>query len=174
MKSRAVIQDHPIHPMLVSLPIGLWAASLVGDVGYALSGNAFLYDAAEWIMGLGVLAALVAAIPGLIDYFAVAQHHSRTARTAFVHGALNLTIATMYAVNWVLHASGAQYGAPLALAVILNLVAFAMLASSGWLGAELVYRMGMGISRRDLRITMLDEERVPSEALKGGQPTDRY
>jgi len=86
-------------------------------------------------------------------------------RTAFVHGGINLTVAMIYAVNWWFHANGANYGAPLALAIALNVVGFGLLAISGWLGGELVYRMGMGFDSRRVSITMLEEEeaRLPTE-----------
>jgi uncharacterized membrane protein len=165
MRSKAEYRGHPIHPMLIAIPIGLWLASLVADVAYVSTYNMFFFQVAQWTMGFGVLGALAAAIPGLIDYFGPVQRVEELRKTAFTHGAINLTVAMIYAVNWWFHANGANYGAPLALAVALNVVGFGMLAVSGWLGGELVFRMGMGVDTRRVRITMVEEEeaRVPTE-----------
>jgi uncharacterized membrane protein len=165
MKSKAEFRGHPIHPMLITIPIGLWLASLVGDVAYVLTYNPFYFALAQWTMGFGVLGALAAAIPGLIDYFGPVQRSLEARQTAFTHGAINLTVAMIYAVNWWFHANGANYGAPLALAVALNVLGFGLLAISGWLGGELVYRLGVGFDSRRVSITMLQDEeaRVPTE-----------
>lgn len=165
MRSKAEYRGHPIHPTLITIPIGLWLASLVADLAYVATYDNFFYNVAQWTMGFGVLGALAAAVPGLIDYFGPVQRSEELKRTAFAHGAINLTVAMVYAVNWWFHANGASYGAPLALAVALNVLAFGGLTLSGWLGGELVYRLGMGFDMRRVRITMLEreEERVPTE-----------
>ncbi|MDB5097922.1 MAG: hypothetical protein JWM80_2343 [Cyanobacteria bacterium RYN_339] len=165
MKSKAEYRGHPIHPMLIGVPIGLWLASLVADVAYMFTYEAFYFSAAQWTMGFGVLGALAAAIPGLMDYFGPVQRSAEARRTAFAHGGINLAVTMIYAVNWFFHANGANYGAPLALAVALNVLGFGMVAVSGWLGGELVYRLGLGFDTRRVSITMLEDEeaRVPTE-----------
>jgi uncharacterized membrane protein len=164
MRSKAEVRKHPIHPMLVGIPIGLWLASLIADVAYVATLTPFYFELAQWTMGLGILAALAAAVPGLIDYFGPVQRSAPAKAVAFVHASLNFSVVAIYAVNWWFRVNGANYGAPLALAVALSVLGFGLLAISGWLGGELVYRYGVGIDARDVRITMLDEqeERVPA------------
>ena len=160
MRSKARIAGHPIHPMLIPIPIGLFVATLVCDVAYQATANVFWYDVAWWTMAGGVLGALVAAVPGLIDYMGVARH-SRGRATALAHMVINLTVVAAYLANlWLRNDHGALFGAPWALAFGLEIVAVAALSASGWLGGELVYRFGLGIEREAMRVSMLDEDRV--------------
>ena len=163
MRSKAKIAGHPIHPMLIPLPIGLFVGAIVADVLYQTSGNVFWYDVAWWTMAGGVVTALLAAVPGLIDYFAVARR-TRARTTATVHMALNLTVVALYAVNlYIRNDHGALAGGTWGLAFGLDILAAGMLSASGWLGGELVYRFGIGFGREAMRISMLDEDRVTLE-----------
>jgi uncharacterized membrane protein len=66
--SGARIAKHPIHPMLVVVPLGLWVAALVFDAIAALSGNSLWRALAFWNIVGGIIGALVAAVPGFVDY----------------------------------------------------------------------------------------------------------
>lgn len=163
MRSKAKIGGHPIHPMLITVPIGLFIGTLVADVLYQTSGNVFWYDVAWWTMAGGILGALLAAVPGMIDYFGVARH-TRARATATAHMVINLTVVALYAISLYLRNDhGALDGAPWAWAFGLDVVSIAMLSASGWLGGELVYRFGIGMEREAMRISMLDEDRVGLE-----------
>ena len=67
MSSPASIKKHPLHPMLVGLPIGLWVFALVCDVMHAVTGNTAWQIVATYCIGGGIVGAILAAIPGLID-----------------------------------------------------------------------------------------------------------
>src|ERR1700683_2376102 len=71
MASPASIKKHPVHPMLVGFPIGLWVFALVCDVVRAAGGNAVWQTVAIYCIAAGIVGALVAAVPGLIDYFSI-------------------------------------------------------------------------------------------------------
>src|SRR2546421_12202451 len=63
---------HPLHPALVAVPIGAWIASLVFDVASRLVGDpGFLVQGSRWLIGLGVLGAVAAALVGFLDLFAI-------------------------------------------------------------------------------------------------------
>src|ERR671937_1599049 len=64
----ARVAKHPIHPMLVVLPLGLWVAALVFDIIYAVTGQPTMRTVAFWNVGAGVIGALLAAIPGFVDW----------------------------------------------------------------------------------------------------------
>src|SRR4051794_31438065 len=97
MRTPANVARHPIHPMLVPIPIGLWIFSLVCDLVYAFGwGGDVWRTVAFYNMVAGVIGALIAAIPGLIDMLSLP---ARPKRTAMVHMALNLTIVALYVVN---------------------------------------------------------------------------
>jgi uncharacterized membrane protein len=134
MRTPASIAKHPIHPMLVTLPIGLWIFSFACDLAFVLgSGAALWFTLGFYTMIAGLLGALLAAIPGMIDMLSL---RGAVKKIALTHMALNLTIVVLYAVNIGTRVTGTQVaGAPLALSII----AIALLAASGWLGGHMVY-----------------------------------
>jgi uncharacterized membrane protein len=147
MLTPARIANHPIHPMLVTLPIGLFVFSLICDL-ISLGANeprAWIAAALYCMVG-GLIGALAAAIPGLIDLLSLKERAVR--KIALTHMAINLVVVALYAVNiWLRVGSGDNRGAPL----ILSIIAVASLAVSGWLGGEMVYVHGVGVTERTTR-----------------------
>jgi uncharacterized membrane protein len=141
MKTPASIAGHPIHPMLVAIPIGLWIFSLVCDLVrvFGASSEAWQVVALYTLAG-GIVGALLAAVPGFIDMLSVPWP---VKRTALIHMAINLTVVALYAVNLWLRLSGVEHST----AVWLSLVGIALLVVSGWLGGKMVYEEGVGVGR---------------------------
>lgn len=140
MRTPANIARHPIHPMLVPIPIGLWIFSLVCDLVWVFgSGGDAWRTVAFYNMVAGVIGALIAAIPGLIDLLSLP---TGPRRTAIIHMSLNLTVVALYVVNIVL-----RYGNPdrYAVPIWLSVIAIALLGASGWLGGKLVYELGVAV-----------------------------
>src|SRR5215467_9132813 len=76
---------HPYHPMLVTIPIGSWFASLGFDVAsHLVSKPGFLAQGSQWLIGIGVLGAVIAGLVGLLD-FAVIPVGTAAFRTACTH-----------------------------------------------------------------------------------------
>lgn len=135
--NRVNVAGHPVHPMLVTIPIGLWIFSLVGDLVYASTGDARWETTAYFTLGGGIVGALLAALPGFVDLLALRDGRER--RTGLTHMSLNLAIVVVQAVNfWLRTADG--YGT---LPLILSIVAVVALAISGWLGGHLVHVLGV-------------------------------
>ena len=135
MASPASIQKHPIHPMLIPFPIGLWIFSLLCDVVYAMGwGGAVWNDMAFYTMVGGIIGALAAAIPGYIDYRSLTDPQTTT--IGRWHMLVNLSIVVLFAINLSLR-MWSEPGA--VLPALLSLVGIAMLGVAGWLGGELVY-----------------------------------
>jgi uncharacterized membrane protein len=138
---------HPFHPMLVTVPIGAWVASLVFDVASLLVDEpGFLAQGSTWLIAIGVLGALAAAAVGLLD-FSTIPSGTPAHRTALVHMGLNLAVTGAYVANLAwrrpANGSGAAVGAgPLVLAA----VSLAGLAASGYLGGKLAYRYGVRVA----------------------------
>ena len=140
MIATASIAKHPLHPMLIPLPIGMWIFSLVCDV-VALATDAVLWSGmAYYAMAGGLIGALLAALPGLVDL--VTMNSSFVRRLGIWHGGINVLIVAMFAIN-LLWRRGGESGA--AGPVILSIVAVLLLAVSGWLGGELVYVHGVAV-----------------------------
>ncbi len=140
MRTPASIAGHPIHPMLVPLPIGLWIFSLVCDLIYVAGwgGDAFRTVAFYCMVG-GVIGGLIAAIPGLIDMLSLPAGPKRT---AIIHMSLNLTIVALFVVNVLLRIANPE---SLRVPVWLSVIAVALLTVSGWLGGRLVYEHGVAV-----------------------------
>lgn len=134
MRTPASIARHPIHPLLVPLPIGLWIFSFVCDLAFVLGiGASLWFTLGFYTMIGGTLGAVLAAIPGIIDMLSLT---GRPKTLALTHMALNLTIILLYGVN-----IGMRIGQPAVagLPLALSIVAIIMLGVSGWIGGHLVY-----------------------------------
>jgi uncharacterized membrane protein len=135
---------HPVHPALVAVPIGAWIASLVFDVAsYVVDEPRFLTEGSRWLIGLGVLGAVVAATFGLLDLFAIPAG-TRAFRTALVHMSIMLTVTVGYTVDFLVrtHPDGPVGAGPL----ILSAVALAGLAVGAYLGGHLAYHYGVRVA----------------------------
>jgi uncharacterized membrane protein len=126
--------------MLVPIPIGLWIFSLVCDLVYVFGwGGAEWRTVALYNMVAGVIGALIAAIPGLIDLLSLPAGPKKT---ALIHMTINLTVVALYVVNIVLRVGNPdRITGP----VWLSVIAVALLAASGWLGGKLVYELGVAV-----------------------------
>ena len=140
MRSKFAIAGHPLHPALVSLPIGLFIWTLIASIVFAAGGGRFWYDIAFWTGFAAWISALVAALPGFGDFLTLARG-SDAQSMALVHMALNLSVVALYIVAWALMLNaGATSGGKQIAVIVLQAVGTGLLALSGWLGGELVYR----------------------------------
>ena len=140
MASPASLKKHPIHPMLVGLPIGLWVFALVCDVMHAATGNTVWQTVAIYCIGGGIVGAVVASLPGLIDYFSIDEAAMK--RIANFHLVLNLGAVVIFAMNlWLRFRLPAESDVPLGM----SLVGVLAIGIGGWLGGEMVYVKGMAV-----------------------------
>lgn len=148
MKSHVVALKHPLHPMLVPIPIATFTLALAGDISYVKTRQDFWYRFSSVNMGIGLAGALAAAVPGLIDYGTVvpgkAKHH------ATKHALLNVGIIGLFGANLALRAlTDARHGRALRASVGLTTLGAALLGYSGWIGADLVYEHRIGVTEPD-------------------------
>lgn len=134
MRTPASISRHPIHPMLIPLPIGLWIFSLVCDLIFVLGSDDSLWLTLSFFTMIGgLIGAILAAIPGTIDMMSLSGTPKKLALT---HMALNITVVVLFAVNIAVRVDATEIaGLPLALSVI----AVTLLGVSGWVGGHMVY-----------------------------------
>jgi len=144
MRTPASIAGHPIHPMLVTIPIGLWIFSLVCDfIGMGGGANPAWATVAFYCMGGGIVGALAAALPGLIDLLSLP---AGPRATAIKHMSINLTVVVLYVINfWMRYDNPANPGK----LVWLSLIALGLLVISGWLGGKMVYEYGVAVDTPD-------------------------
>lgn len=137
---------HPFHPILVTVPIGAWTASLIFDIASRIVGKpGFLTEASEWLIGIGVLGALAAATVGFLDLLAIPPG-TRAMRTALIHLSLNLAVTVAYALNFAWrHGSYTGQGRVGVGPLALSAVSVAVLGVSGYLGGKLAFRYGVRV-----------------------------
>ena len=146
MRTPASIKRHPIHPMLVPIPIGLWIFSFVCDLLFVLGSGATLwFTLGFYTMIGGLVGAIVAAIPGFIDMLSL---RGAPKKLALTHMAINLTVVMIFAIDIGMRIGGSDVaGLPLALSV----VGITLLAVSGWLGGHMVYVHHVAVSDEPLK-----------------------
>lgn len=134
MNTPASVKSHPIHVMLVSIPIGLWTFSLVCDLLYYAGWGVDWKRAALYTLGGGIVGALAAAVPGLIDLLAIKDEGTR--RIGIWHMAINLMAVAVFGTSFYLRlGEGLEADFP----AWLSLFGVASICVSGWLGGELVH-----------------------------------
>lgn len=139
MHTPAQIRRHPLHPILVAIPIGLWVFSFACDLAYLWGeGNSNWSMVAFYTMMGGVIGALIAAVPGAIDMISLPDALKRTAIT---HMAINLSVVILYLINAWMRLSGVSEVLP----VCLSALSVALLGVSGWLGGKMVYEHGVAV-----------------------------
>jgi uncharacterized membrane protein len=149
MASPASIGGHPIHPMLIPFPIALWVFSLVADGIYLWRGNPVWHDwIAFYTLLAGTIGAAAAAIPGLIDWLSIT--HPNVVKIANWHARLNVIALLIFAGSFYLRTT---FGAGLvsdsfAIPIGLSVVGVILIAISGWLGGEMVFRHGVAVDER--------------------------
>ena len=124
---------HPLHPVLVAVPIGSWSAATYLD----LLGGKRHRAAARRLVGLGNLAAAPTAITGANDW-AFTQGAER--RVGFAHAVLNDVALTLFVGSW----WARRRGRPVK-GVALSLAGTGVMSAAGWLGGHLAYGLGVGV-----------------------------
>jgi nitrite reductase/ring-hydroxylating ferredoxin subunit/uncharacterized membrane protein len=136
---------HPLHPLLVHLPIGLWGLSFVLDLLALFRGDptAAIARTAFYMLVVGLVFALLAAITGFADYTDVRKDHPAR-QTATLHMVLNVAALAVFAISAAVHHHGPGMRVPY---TILSAVGVALVGFSGYLGGVLVYDDGVAVGR---------------------------
>jgi uncharacterized membrane protein len=143
MNSRVKLLGHPLHPMLVVYPLGLLSTAVILDLIFMGNENRALSIASYWMITAGLIGGLLAAVVGLFEWLAI-PNNSRARGVGMWHGLGNLVVVLLFAGSWWLR-TGVEDNVPSTTAFILSLLGFALALVTGWLGGELVYRLGVGV-----------------------------
>jgi uncharacterized membrane protein len=146
MESRAKILGHPIHQMLIPFPFGLLATAVIFDVLYLLSSNPGTADTmatvAYYMIYAGLVGGFLAAPFGLIDYLAIPKG-TRARAVGMWHGLGNVIVLLLFIGSCLMRRSTPPR--PDTLGLVLSFAGFALAGLTGWLGGELVDRLGVGV-----------------------------
>lgn len=141
-RSTASIAGHPLHAMLVPIPIACFVGTLVTDIAYAATANMQWANMSAWLLAAGLIVALFAVIAGVTDF--LGDRRIRDLRAAWIHGGGNAVALLIAILNAFVHSRDA-YTSVFPLGLILSALTVAILLVTGWMGWELVYRHGVGV-----------------------------
>jgi uncharacterized membrane protein len=168
MRARATLLGHPIHQMLVVLPLGAFVTAVVLDVVTMFRPISELSIAAFWSLVIGSIGAVIAAVFGLVDWTKIPKR-TRAKRVGVFHALTNVSVLALFVVAALLRMDRDYYfvnGGILAI----ELVAFALAGVGGWLGGELVDRMGIGVhegAHPNAPSSLQDPRKVPTATPTG-------
>lgn len=134
---------HPLHPVVVALPIGAWAVGAWYDARSVLTHDPRSEEAADGALRVGVVAALTAATTGAVQYV---DARDQARRETVVHAALNNVALGLYVTSLAMRKRGRRpLGRRLAAAGL------GLVSISGWLGGDLAFRHGVGVTGSSAR-----------------------
>ena len=144
MESRAKLLGHPIHPMLIVFPLGLLATAVAFDIVGLSTGDSEWYRISFWMIAAGIIGGLLSAVFGTIDWWAI-PNNTRAKRIGLLHGVGNVVVVGLFIASWFLRRPAPENPGDVAFGLAFVAVALALV--TGWLGGELVDRLGVGIDR---------------------------
>ena len=145
MESRAKVFGHAIHPMLIVFPLGLLATAVIFDVIYLLTGNGQWTLVSYWMIAAGMIGALAAALFGFIDWWAIPAG-TRAKSLGLLHGVGNVVVLALFALSWWLRRGvGPPDYVPETLPLILSFAGVVLALVTGWMGGELIERLGVSV-----------------------------
>jgi uncharacterized membrane protein len=146
MASKASIAGHPVHPMIIPFPLALWTTSFVTDLLFYVRRGPVLPIISKFLLAAGCIGAVVAAVPGLVDWLAI--KHPATKKVANWHARLNVIALLIFAASLYLRmkAGGAALvDYSLKIPFLLSFVGVILISISGWLGGKLSFEHGVGV-----------------------------
>ena len=144
LRSTARISTHPIHPMLVPVPIVCFVGALITDIVYAVTAEMMWANFSAWLLVVGFIIGVLAAIAGLVDF--LSNRLIRAQSPVWFHMLGNLAVLVIAFFNVLIHTRDA-YTSVVPTGLILSILTVLILPVTGWLGWSLVYRHGVGVVR---------------------------
>jgi uncharacterized membrane protein len=144
MESRIRLLGHSLHQSFVFVPLGFLTAAVASDVAYLISRDPSWGLMAFRLMGIGIITALVAAIVGFLDWQRIPAG-TRAKQVGRVHGIGNVIVVLLFAESWMMRRDVTGH-TPSTLALVCSIAGFGLAGVTGWLGGELVSRLGVGVS----------------------------
>jgi nitrite reductase/ring-hydroxylating ferredoxin subunit/uncharacterized membrane protein len=165
MRSKASLKGHPIHPALIPFPFASLYGAFFFDLAGRLTERLSWWTTGGYLRVVGVVAALVAAVPGLIDYFGTVPPNSSGKRRATKHMIVNLLAVSLFVLAWAIR--GQPQLAPGIPVLALEGIGVALLTAGGWMGGVLVNRNQIGVDHRYAQAGQWKEETIGSRPGRG-------
>jgi uncharacterized membrane protein/nitrite reductase/ring-hydroxylating ferredoxin subunit len=145
MRSKASLKSHPLHPILVTFPIAFYTGTFIFDVLGVLYENKGFGQTAHYLNLAAIVAAVAAAIPGIIDFRYTVPPASSAKTRAAKHGLINTSVLIVFVVIAVIRDDS---GVPAWLILLLEAIGLVLMFVAGWMGGTLVHRNQIGIDIR--------------------------
>jgi uncharacterized membrane protein len=142
MKTRARLLGHSIHPMLITLPIGLFLTATIFDIVHLATRTGTWTLVSFWMIVAGIIGGLAAAVFGFLDYRGIPSG-TRAERVGRAHGIGNVVLVILFAASAWLRRSAPEQ--PSTLALVLSFAGIVLGMVTAWMGGELVERLGVGV-----------------------------
>ncbi|HUF30874.1 MAG TPA: DUF2231 domain-containing protein [Gemmatimonadaceae bacterium] len=162
MRSRASFKGHPLHAMLIPFPFAFLGGAFAFDLAGRWLGEPALWTTGAHLARAGIAFAMLAAIPGFIDYLGTVPPNSSGKSRATKHMVVNLSAVVLFALAAFVRGSPGVAPDPVVLGV--EAAAFALLCAGGWMGGTLVYRNQIGVDHRYARAGKWSEARLEASA----------
>jgi len=143
MRTRARALGHPIHPMLVVFPLGLFTTAVIFDLVFLLGDNETFSQVGFWNITAGVIGAILAALAGVVDWTGIPAR-TRAKSVGLLHGGLNSAALVLFVIAWIVRLDRSGHAPPVAV-FVLQVVALVVASGAAWFGGELVGRLGVGV-----------------------------
>jgi uncharacterized membrane protein len=144
LRSTAQIAKRPIHSMLVPVPIVCFIGALFTDIAYWMTAEIMWADFSAWLLVVGLIVGVLAAIAGLIDF--AGNRLIRARAPAWPHMIGNIVVLVLSFFNVLVHTRDA-WTSVVPMGLILSIIVVLILLVTGWLGWSMVYRHGVGVVR---------------------------
>ncbi len=145
MRSRIHLKGHPLHPILVGFPIAFFIGALLFDLLGWMKDHSGFWQTGYYLEIAGIGFGLLAAIPGIVDYFFIVPPKSSAKKRGAKHGILNVIMLLIFAAVWFYRRENAP--APIII-IIGEVIGVGIMGISGWLGGTLVHRNQIGVDHR--------------------------
>ncbi|WP_293386652.1 DUF2231 domain-containing protein [Phenylobacterium sp.] len=145
-RSTARIGGHPLHPMLVPIPIACFVLTFVSDLAYWKTANMQWANMSAWLLTIGLVVAIFAVLAGLIDF--LGERRIRSLRAVWIHAVGNAIALVLAILNAFVHSRDA-YTSVVPTGLILSGLVVLILLVTGWNGWSMVYRHGVGVRPED-------------------------
>ena len=147
-RSTVRIAGHPVHPMLVPVPIVCFVGTLVTDLAYWRTSEIQWANFSAWLLAVGLVVSVLVALTGIIDF--LGERRIRALGAAWIHGLGNALVLVLSIINAFVH-SRDGWNAVVPTGLILSAVVVLILLITGWNGWEMVYRHQVGVLPKDDR-----------------------
>jgi uncharacterized membrane protein len=142
METKASFLGHPIHQMMIVLPLGLLSTAATFDLIASGTRNRRMARANHYVLTAGLLTAAASAVPGAIDFWEI-PWNTRAKKIGLLHGIGNLVVTGLFAASWARRRRNPRRVDAAAVALSSSGALLALV--TGWLGGELVDRLGIGV-----------------------------